>query len=237
MPHEFEDELVDVIAGAMQVALTPIVARIAALEAHPSAATALGLALIERQAAIVPGPMGPAGPAGVDGKDGADGADGRPGLTGEPGPAGPIGLTGSSGLDGAIGPVGEKGDSGPPGAVGRDGLDGVDGPVGPAGAPGLDGPSGPAGPAGRDADPAALAGLADDVSTAAALVAGLELRLVSVETKTALAQRVEGDVAGLRTRADAVDAALAALDGADDLTALTAAAFADDLAALACRPS
>lgn len=125
----FGDEVVDVVKGAISIAIEPINRRLSALEERKP----------ER---------GEKGDAGINGKDGApglngkDGADGRPGDNGKDGDIGPAGPKGEPGENGKDGAAGRDGRDGAPGRDGKDGVDGKPGLDGKDGAPGLNGKDG-----------------------------------------------------------------------------------------------
>lgn len=114
MQREELEALAGEVVLLMKAALTPMLARVTALEARP----------------LVPGPpgiqglTGEAGPIGANGSDGAPGRDGRDGLPGVPG------ATGEKGLAGADGHHGTDGIAGKDGVNGTNGLDGKDGAAG-----------------------------------------------------------------------------------------------------------
>jgi len=119
------EQLADLVATGIAVAVRPLLARIAALEARQP----------------MPGPMGPPGRDGLNGKDGADGRDGKDGAAG---------LNGKDGADGRDAKDGATGLNGKDGADGRDGKDGAAGLNGKDGADGRDGKDGAAGLNGKD---------------------------------------------------------------------------------------
>lgn len=96
---EREQRLAGMVAGILRSALSPILERLAAIEARSP----------------IPGPPGPKGDKGEKGEDGPIG------LAGPIGPVGPPGDRGESGV------AGEKGDKGDPGERGERGLDGANG--------------------------------------------------------------------------------------------------------------
>lgn len=114
----------EIVKAAVDNAVAPYVARIAALEA--------------KEAITV-----------YNGKDGAAGLNGKDGMQGPAGPPGPTGERGERGEPGAAGAIGERGPEGPEGKPGRDGRDGMT-VQGPAGEKGLDGKNGEPGTPGRD---------------------------------------------------------------------------------------
>ena len=105
-----EMKVAEVVAFAVRVAVDPLLARIAALEARQ----------------LVPGRDGRDG-QGIVGPVGKKGANGAPGAPGVPGAVGARGETGITGEDGA------------PGTNGRDGADGLHGKDGAPGTNGRDG--------------------------------------------------------------------------------------------------
>lgn len=139
------ERLSSVVFGAIETALTPLVTRLAALEAKAGM-----------------GPMGPMGPPGEPGEPGEPGLMGEMGPMGpcgpcgpqgEPGPMGPMGPQGEAGIAGPMGPAGPQGEMGPIGPMGEKGEPGDVGPMGPAGTNGADGLMGAPGRPGRDAEP------------------------------------------------------------------------------------
>jgi integrin beta 3 len=147
-------EMADIMAQAIDLAMAPITTRLAVAEARLAAydmasrkdvgglvesVASLRTKVAELEArppAVMegpPGPPGPAGPQGDAGVPGKDGSPGRDGVDGVQGPQGEKGLDGVNGKDGAPGAVGQKGadgingKDGQPGADGQKGLDGTDG--------------------------------------------------------------------------------------------------------------
>ncbi len=148
MPHNLMDaaDLAGLIAEAVEIATTPLLGRIKALELR---AEILGREVATKglQAGPPgpPGPLGEAGPAGPPGPVGAVGARGEAGPAGTPGPVGAVGPRGEIGPPGAAGGPGPRGEAGAKGSDGVPGAKGLDGSQGPAGRDGRDGTIGPAG--------------------------------------------------------------------------------------------
>lgn len=110
-------KLIDGIHGYIGRALSPLAARIAALEQREPTPGQKG----------DPGPRGDKGDPGQDGrsgKDGVDGSPGEPGAKGEKGDQGERGEKGDAGERGADGSPGQKGDAGEPGGRGERGEKG-----------------------------------------------------------------------------------------------------------------
>lgn len=134
------EAMAEIVSQAIEMAVSPLVARIKSLEA----------------VAAIPGPAGPMGPQGergVDGKDGAaglDGKDGRDGIDGKDGAPGPAGQKGLDGKDGRDGTPGLNGKDGRDGVDGKDGAPGLNGKDGVDGLNGKDGAPGPRGEKGAD---------------------------------------------------------------------------------------
>lgn len=122
---QFGDEVVLIVRDAIGTALSPVTARLDALEAKKP----------ER------GEKGDPGDKGEKGDRGEAGEPGQAGPQGEPGPRG------DSGSPGEKGQIGEQGLKGEPGRDGRDGSPGRDGKDG---APGLNGKDGSDGINGKD---------------------------------------------------------------------------------------
>jgi hypothetical protein len=158
-----------VVRDAVDRAVTPLLARIAALEAREPLQGEPGAAgkdaelpdidaMIARAVSALPPPRD--GTPGADGKDGADGAgiadllidrDGCLVCTMTDGRMKSLGIViGKDGMDGAPGADGRDGADGAPGRDGIDGKDGADGEPGPAGRDGVDGKDGADGAPGRD---------------------------------------------------------------------------------------
>lgn len=124
------NELVELIATAIETATAPLLTRIIALEKRGILQGERG----EKGQTGDPGEKGErgetgeTGPPGPKGEKGDPGDPGRPGATGEkgePGPAGPPGIPGRDGQPGVPGRQGEKGADGKDGKDGRDGVDGL----------------------------------------------------------------------------------------------------------------
>jgi Collagen triple helix repeat (20 copies) len=117
-----------VVRELINDAVTPLAARLAALEARP----------VEK------------GDTGPPGERGSDGLQGERGLPGPEGPIGPEGDPGEPGPQGPVGPIGREGPTGPKGDCGDCGPQGGHGP------PGDKGERGEPGRDGRDAADLAL---------------------------------------------------------------------------------
>lgn len=131
-----ERELAHMVALAIKTATTPLLEKIAVLEARPvisvdaldglkdiTADLRARLLAVEARAAL-PGPAGPAGERGAVGPQGAMGPAGDRGERGERGEKGEPGLT-VKGDRGETGPQGIKGEKGDPGVDGKDGAPGL----------------------------------------------------------------------------------------------------------------
>lgn len=86
----FGAEMVEIVKGYVGKALTPVLERIAALEAREPVPGPQG----EKGADGAPGERGPEGPQGIPGRDGRDGLPGEKGLNGKDG------IDGKDGRDG-----------------------------------------------------------------------------------------------------------------------------------------
>lgn len=92
----FGAEMVEIVKGYVGKALTPVLERIAALEAREPVPGPQG----EKGADGAPGERGPEGPQGIPGRDGRDGMQGLPGEKGLDGKDGRDGIDGKDGKDG-----------------------------------------------------------------------------------------------------------------------------------------
>ena len=115
-PDTIAQTMIAAVAGYVARAITPIIDKLAALDAKIASIPAG-----PQGEKGIPGDRGEAGPEGIAGKDGA------PGLDGKDGAPGPQGDRGEKGDRGPPGPAGEKGADGAPGMHGKDGAPGADG--------------------------------------------------------------------------------------------------------------
>lgn len=119
------DQFAEIVATAIKAAVSPLMARIVALEARSAQPGRDG-----RDGLTIkgdPGDRGERGPQGEQGPPGERGPQGPPGVTGEPGARGETGAQGEQGPPGERGPEGAKGLDGAPGEKGADGINGRDG--------------------------------------------------------------------------------------------------------------
>lgn len=115
MQPEQLEALAGEVARLITAALTPVLARVTALEARPLPTDGQ------------PGGPGPAGDKGMDGAAGPSGDRGPEGPAGSPGRDGRDGVPGVPGVPGEKGAEGRHGVDGVPGKDGVDGTDGVAG--------------------------------------------------------------------------------------------------------------
>lgn len=128
MPLDVEN-LVDVVAHAIETATAPLLARIAALEQQLKALPLPRDGRDGRDAKGMPGDVGPRGETGAQGPTGPQGPAGDQGPEGPQGPTGDAGARGETGEQGPQGPAGDRGaqgDVGPKGERGEKGIDGID---------------------------------------------------------------------------------------------------------------